>query len=98
MTRHRSMRFQASAVIIVGFLLSHMAGYLFYAFDRREVLEMKEARDLAERAAGISRLIRDLPPAWGSDVIRSSDSRTFRVWTSGHSALEDAGTSKANAR
>ena len=64
MARQRlSMRFQASAIIIVGFLLSHGAGYLFYTLDRRDALEMTEATDFAERAGSISRLIRDLPPA-----------------------------------
>ncbi len=75
------MRGETSSIIIVALLLSHIAGYVIYAFDRRDALEMTEAADLAERAAGISRLLRDLPVARRAEVVALSDSRTFRVWS-----------------
>jgi signal transduction histidine kinase len=80
------MRAQAATIIIVSFLLSHVAGILFYSLDRRGALEMTEAMDLVERAAGISRLIRELPDDWRASIVRSSDSRAFRVWVTSEPA------------
>ena len=78
----RSMRLQTAAIIIAGFVLSHLAVFLIYAEDRRDALLITEAFDIAERAAGVSRLIRDLPATWRAEVIRVSDSRALRVWMS----------------
>ncbi|EYD74218.1 Signal transduction histidine kinase [Rubellimicrobium mesophilum DSM 19309] len=83
----RSMRFQTAAIIVVSFLLSHAAGLLFYSLDRQEALAMTEAIDRAERAAGISRLLHDLPDSWRNPLVRSSDSRAFRVWVSQEPAV-----------
>ncbi len=83
----RSMRSQTTAIIVASFLLSHLVGYAFYHFDRRDAMELTEAVDLAERAAGISRLLRDLPPSWRGEVVRFSDSRAFRVWASDASPI-----------
>jgi signal transduction histidine kinase len=76
------MRAQTAAVIAASFLLSHAAGVLFYTLDRQGALEMTEAVDLIERAAGVSRLLRELPEDWQTSLVRSSDSRAFRVWVS----------------
>lgn len=81
------MRGETASIIILALLLSHIAGYMIYHFDRRDALEMTETADLAERAAGISRLLRDLPPAQRTDVVTLSDSRTFRVWSGPQPAL-----------
>lgn len=91
----RSMRARTTAIIVASFVLSHLVGYAFYHFDRREAVEMTEAVDLAERAAGISRLVRDLPLAWRNEVVKFSDSRAFRVWTSSTSPLEPERLSEA---
>ncbi len=91
----RTMRGETSSVIITALLLSHIAGYLIYHFDRRDALEMTEAADLAERAAGISRLLRDLPPGQRSDVVKLSDSRNFRVWSGQQPALDPQQASEA---
>jgi signal transduction histidine kinase len=82
------MRVQAAAIIVASFLLSHAAGLMFYSFDRRGALEMTEAIDLVERAAGVSRLLRELPADWRQSIVQSSDSRAFRVWISEQPALE----------
>lgn len=86
----RSMRLQTAAIFIVGLVLSHLAAYLLYAQDRRDTLLMTEAFDIAERAAGISRLVRDLPSDWRAGVLAASDSRAFRVWTSADPPFEQA--------
>ncbi|TNC63118.1 ATP-binding protein [Rubellimicrobium roseum] len=86
MATRPSMRFQTAAIIVVSFLLSHAAGLLFYSLDRRGALEMTEAMDLIERAAGISRLVRELPTSWQASIVRSSDSRAFRVWVTAEPA------------
>lgn len=86
----RSMRLQTAAIIILGLVLSHVAAYLLYAQDRRDSLLMSEALDMAERAAGISRLVRDLPADWHARVLAASDSRAFRVWTSAVPPFEQA--------
>ena len=89
------MRGETSSVIIIALLLSHVLGYLIYHFDRRDALEMTEAADLAERAAGISRLLRDLPPGQRSEVVMLSDSRTFRVWSGPQPAVVSHQASEA---
>ena len=86
MAARPSMRVQTAAIIIVSFFVSHVAGLLFYSLDRRGALEMTEAMDLVERAAGISRLIRELPDDWQASIVRSSDSRAFRVWVTSEPA------------
>lgn len=83
----RSMRFQTSAIVIVGLLLSHLIGYLIYTDNRNNALLVTEAIDIAERAAGVSRLLRDLPADWRLDVEEASDSRAFRVWTTSTAAF-----------
>lgn len=90
-----SLRFQTTAIIVASFLLSHAAGLLFYNLDRRDALEMTEAVDLAERAAGLARLIRDLPADWRTSLVRSSDSRAFRVWISSLPAMDMRGPDQA---
>lgn len=87
----RSMRLQTAAIIIAGFILSHITGYLLYTQDRRDALLVTEALDITERAAGVSRLVRNLPPAWQDELVRASDSRAFRVWTSNEPPFESAG-------
>ena len=86
----RSMRVQTAAIIVAGFVLSHVAGYLLYTQDREDALLITEALDIAERAASVSRLLRDLPPGWREEVVRVSDSRAFRVWTSAEPPFEVA--------
>jgi signal transduction histidine kinase len=89
MKSFRSLRFQTAAIIVVAFFISHLAGYLIYSLDRKDALEMTEAIDLAERAAGVSRLVRDLPPSLKRDIVEYSDSRIFRVWLSSEPAVPE---------
>lgn len=84
-----SMRAQTAVIIVVAFVLSHLAGYLLYSWDRRDALMMTEAIDIAERAAGISRLVRDMAPEGRAEVVRFSDGRAFRVWRSKEPAFEE---------
>ena len=93
----RSMRLQTAAIIILGLVLSHVAAYLLYAQDRRDTLLMTEALDIAERAAGISRLVRELPADWHARVVAASDSRAFRVWTSAVPPFEQAEPTREEA-
>ena len=93
--RRQSLRMQTTVIIIMAFLISHVAGYIIYTLDRRDALEMTEAIDVAERAAGISRLTRDLPASWQGEIVQFSDSRAFRVWTSAQSAVETANATEA---
>ena len=83
-----SMRVQTAAILVASVLLSHVAGLLFYSLDRQGALAITEATDLAERAAGVSRLLRDLPLDWHERIVHASDSRAFRVWLSPASAVE----------
>lgn len=84
----RSMRVQTAAIIIIGLILSHAAAYFLYAQDRRDSLLMTEALDIAERAAGISRLVRDVPPEWQPGLLAALDGRAFRVWISANAPFE----------
>lgn len=97
MTRFQSLRFQTAAIIVAAFFLSHLAGYLIYVFDRKDALEMTEAIDLAERAAGVSRLVRDLPETLKRDIVEYSDSRIFRVWLSSEPGVPDGTESEVEA-
>lgn len=77
-----SLRRQTAAIVVAGLMLSNLIGYLLYSYDRQESLRLADAFDLVERAAGVSRLVRDLPEKWEEDVVPASDSRAFRVWAS----------------
>ncbi|MFD2816730.1 hypothetical protein ACFSYD_23570 [Paracoccus aerius] len=87
MAIYASMRFQTAAIIIASFILSHAAGLLFYALDRRDTLAITEAVDRAERAADISRLLHELPADWHDNIASFSDTRNFRVWLSDEPAV-----------
>jgi len=85
----RSLRFQMITVLILGLLLSHAIGFLLYTNDRRSVISTTEAFSIAERAAGVFTLLRNLPEAWRSDVLNASDTRNFRVWSTEEPALAE---------
>ncbi|MDQ1900238.1 ATP-binding protein [Paracoccus sp. WLY502] len=87
MAFYASMRFRTAAIIVASFILSHAAGLLFYALDRRDTLAVTEAVDRAERAADISRLLHEVPADWHDSIISFSDSRNLRVWLSDKPAV-----------
>ncbi|MGE0410121.1 MAG: ATP-binding protein [Amphiplicatus sp.] len=76
-----SLRFQMATVLVLGLLLSNAIGFLLYTNDRRDAVSTTEAFSVAERAAGVIILLRNLPDAWRGDVITASDTRAFRVWS-----------------
>ncbi len=90
-----SLSLQTTAIIVASFHLWHVAGLLFYNLERRGALAMAEAVDQAERAAGIARFVRNLPADWRTSLLRSSDSRAFRMWLSSFSAVEMRGPEQA---
>lgn len=83
-----SLRRQTAAIVVSGLLLSNLIGYLLYSYDRQESLLLADAFDFVERAAGVSRLLRDLPDTWENDIVTAADSRIFRVWAADASPLE----------
>jgi hypothetical protein len=78
----RSLRGQTILVILSGLLASNAVGALIYSIDRRDVIASTEALDLADRVAGVIELVRKLPAGWSNDIIRVSNSRTFRLFVS----------------
>lgn len=93
----RSMRFQASAIIVASIVLSHAVGLLLYGAERRGAIEMTEAIDRAERSADIDRLLRDLPADRRDAMVRLLDSQVLRVWVSDEPAVTSPGPSRADA-
>lgn len=77
-----SLRARAAAIVIAGLVISNVIGYMLYARDKHESLIIQDAFDMSERAAGVSRLLRDIPDDWNADIVAASDSRAFRVWVS----------------
>ena len=83
-----SLRLQTIVILIVGLVLSHLAGLYIYTLDRRDVVATTETFDIAERASGVIVLIRNLPEGWREDVLTASDSRSFRVWRTDETVLQ----------
>ncbi len=77
-----SLRARTAAIVISGLVVSNTVGYALYSRDRQESLILQDAFDMSERAAGVSRLLRDIPDDWNADIVAASDSRAFRVWVS----------------
>ncbi|TMV10009.1 HAMP domain-containing protein [Ruegeria sediminis] len=78
----RSLKAQTVAIVLVGLLVANGIGFSLYLRDRTDTLVLQEAYDIAERAAGVSRLLRNIPDAWNPEIVTASDSRVFRVWSS----------------
>lgn len=77
-----SLRVRTAAIVIAGLVVSNAIGYALYSRDRQDVLILQDAFDMSERAAGVSRLVRDIPDDWNDDIVAASDSRALRVWVS----------------
>lgn len=75
-----SLRAQTAAIVIAGLVLSNTVGYTLYSRDKQDSLILQDAFDMSERAAGVSRLLRDIPDDWNDEIVAASDSRTLRVW------------------
>ena len=77
-----SLRGRTAAIVVLGLVVSNGLGYAIYSRDKQESLILQDAFDMSERAAGVSRLLRDIPDDWNADIVGASDSRAFRVWFS----------------
>ena len=97
MAFYRSLRFQTSAIIIVSFLLSHIAGLLFYSLERRSALELTEAIDRSERAADTSRLLLDVTGDRRDRAVQLTDTRALRVWITTEPAVSVTEPTQAEA-
>ena len=75
----RSLGAQTIFVLLLGLTVSHFLGLAIYSLDRKEVVTITEAVDVAERIVGVVNLLQRLPTEWREDVVRGSDSRTFSV-------------------
>ena len=75
----KSISAQTLIVMGLGLVVSHFLGLAIYSFDRKEVVMTTEAVDVAERIVGVVILLNRLPQEWREDVVRGSDSRSFRV-------------------
>ena len=97
MALHRSLRFQTSAIIVITLLLSQVAGLLFYTLERRNALEVTEAIDRAERAADVSRLLKDASAGGRDRLVQLSDTQNLRVWISQEPAAVMSEPTKAES-
>ncbi|MGI1660845.1 ATP-binding protein [Palleronia sp. KMU-117] len=75
-----SLRARTAAIVIAGLVVSNTVGYALYSRDKQDTLILQDGLDMSERAAGVSRLLRDIPDDWNADIVAASDSRAFRVW------------------
>lgn len=97
-SRRPSLRVQAIAILIVGLVISHLAGLYIYTLDRRDAVATTEILDTAERASGVITLIRRLPEDWRGDVLSASDSRSFRVWRTDETVLQSVAETEDDER
>lgn len=79
----QSLWSRTAAIVVSGLILSNLVGYVLYSRDKQDALFLQDALDMSERAAGVSRLLRDIPDEWTDHIVTVSDSRAFRVWMSG---------------
>lgn len=84
-----SLRVQTIAILTIGLVLSHMIGLWLYSLDRKAAVADTEALDVAERAAGVIVLIRNVPEDWRINVLSAADSRSFRVWLTDASVVDE---------
>lgn len=77
-----SLRAQTAAIVVAGLIVSNVIGFALYSRDRQDSLLLQEAFDISERAAGVSRLLRDIPDGWNPGIVAASNSRAFHVWKS----------------
>jgi signal transduction histidine kinase len=77
-----SLQARTAAIVIAGLVMSNTIGYALYSRDKQDTLILQDAFDMSERAAGVSRLLRDIPDDWNDDIVAATDSRAFRVWVS----------------
>jgi signal transduction histidine kinase len=75
-----SLRTRTVMIVLVGLIVSNVIGYLIYTQDKQDSFILQDALDMSERAAGVSRMLRDIPESWNADIVTASDSRIFRVW------------------
>jgi len=85
----RSLKAQTVAIVLAGLLVSNGIGLALYFRDRQDSLILQDAFDIAERAAGVSRLLRTIPDEWNPEIEAASDGRAFRVWSSRVAAFDN---------
>jgi signal transduction histidine kinase len=75
----RSLRSQTLVVLVAVLATSHLIGIAIYTDDQRNTLLVSDVLDVAERAAATVALLNEIPEPWRREVIRATDSRSYRA-------------------
>jgi hypothetical protein len=75
----KSLFGQTLAILLAGFVVSQIVGYLIYAQDRGQAVRAIGGFAAAERIANLTRLVRDAPDDWRQRIVAGLSDQTFRV-------------------
>lgn len=75
----RSLFGQTLAILLAGFVVSQVVGYLIYTQDRGQVVRAIGGFAAAERIANLARLVRDAPDDWRQRIVAGLSDQGFRV-------------------
>lgn len=74
-----SLRARALIVVVLGLAASHALAFAIYSIDRRAVVDLTEATDMAERIAAVIKFVERVPAPWRDEIVAAADSRRFGV-------------------
>jgi signal transduction histidine kinase len=75
----KSLFGQTLAILLAGFVVSQVVGYLIYAQDRGQAVRAIGGFAAAERIANLTRLVRDAPDDWRQRIVAALSDQSFRV-------------------
>ncbi len=75
----KSLFGQTLAILLAGFVVSQVVGYLIYAQDRGQAVRAIGGFAAAERIANVARLVRDAPDNWRQRIVAGLSDPSFHV-------------------
>jgi signal transduction histidine kinase len=75
----RSLFGQTLAILLAGFVVSQVVGYLIYTQDRGQAVRAIGGFAAAERIANLAQLVRDAPSDWRQRIVAGLSDPSFRV-------------------
>lgn len=87
------------AILLLGLVVSHAAGWRIYATDREQAVRAAGGFAAAQRIANLTRLVEEVPREWRERIAAGLSDQAFRVSLSGQPpATAAAGDDSAIAR
>ena len=75
----RSLFGQTLAILLAGFVVSQVVGYLIYTQDRGQAVRAIGGFAAAQRIANLAQLVRDAPNDWRQRIVAGLSDPSFRV-------------------